>query len=199
MLTHVNLIKPLCYKYTLALRKSFWLNYEIGARILIREVFEFFKLVRQQPSFREELEVIRKLFKHAVEISGEVVLPGDLVHAWKVIDLLMRLHVFPVLQSWGHICPLDVPVNLSGPGVSSAELPVEFLFANLFNDWVLGVEYVENYSLRFDFNDLCFFLFLLLFLRLDHCDLLLWWRECDVLLGYLKRLLKLELVVHREL
>ena len=113
--------------------------------------------MRQKPCFWEELVICWKLFLHFVQISSQVILSCDLIHARKVVDLLKRLHFFPFFEHRRHICPLNIPLNLRVPWILVAEFPAKVLFADFFYYFILRIVTVEH-----DPRLLLFFLFLFL-------------------------------------
>ena len=54
---------------------------------------EIRRLLRDEPSFRKELVLLRKGSLHFHEVSRQVILPGHDVHPRKLVDLLIRLHL----------------------------------------------------------------------------------------------------------
>ena len=64
----------------------------------------------QQERLRDVSIVLREGVLHLEHILGEVILSGERVHAWEMVDLLMRLHLTQHLHADCRINPLDIPV-----------------------------------------------------------------------------------------
>ena len=96
MLAHIDLIELPGNKYTFALAQCLRLYYEIGAWVCRRIILQVLELVRQKPRLRKKFVVSGELLLHFIQISGKVILPGDLVHAGEMINFLEGLHFFPL-------------------------------------------------------------------------------------------------------
>jgi hypothetical protein len=51
---------------------------------------EIIHLLGENPGFREKVKLSWEYFVHPHKVSGQVVLPGQLVHPWVMIDALVR-------------------------------------------------------------------------------------------------------------
>ena len=122
--------------------------------------------MRQQPCFGEEFEVVGELLRHFVQIPSQVVLPGYLVHAWEVVDLLVGAHLLPLVQGGSHVSEDDVPVHIGVPRLFLTDFPSKVLLAHLLNDIISSVVNVEGKPRRFDHNGRRWLLLLGLFLPL---------------------------------
>ncbi len=63
----------------------------------------------QEPGLREVLVVVGEPLEHSVEIPGQMVLPCKCVHAWKGVDLLVRLHFVKSVNSDPIVSPQQIP------------------------------------------------------------------------------------------
>lgn len=51
------------------------------------------QVLREEPSLRKEAIVVRELLLKALQVDGESVLAGNVVHAEEVVDSLVRLQL----------------------------------------------------------------------------------------------------------
>ena len=58
-----------------------------------------------QPSFREKLVFVRKRPLHFHQIPSQVIFPAYHVHAWILIDLLIRLHFRQKIGCYTEVMP----------------------------------------------------------------------------------------------
>lgn len=80
---------------------------------------------------------------HFQHILGKVILARKSIHAWKMIDLLMGLHLAQHLDTDCGIGPLDVPIfRLFFADDVVVQLPADF-----FHHIVLGVYEIGGYCL----------------------------------------------------
>lgn len=166
VLARIDLIESLGDEDALPLRHRLRLHDKVGGRIGTRVILQVLELVREQPGFGKELVVTRKLLLHFVQVPSEVVLPRDLIHAWKVVDLLERFHFFPFLKHGCDISPLDIPLDVGVPGVLVADLPAKVLLGHFLDnivDRIVNVEYDARRLGRLSLHDLRFLLLLFLF------------------------------------
>jgi hypothetical protein len=72
---------------------------------------EVVHLLGQNPSLRKEVVVGWENFVHSHKVSTQIVLPGELIHSWVVINSLVR-HEFGNLlrRSSIGVVPVDVPI-----------------------------------------------------------------------------------------
>lgn len=93
----------------------------------------------QQESPREEIIHVWIVLLHAMQILGQIVLPMQRVHAWKMVSLLVLPHFAEHLARDGTVIPLQVPVF----AIVVLQFPTHFLTHPL-DDLVLGVGDVEH-------------------------------------------------------
>lgn len=112
MLILLNPIMVSCKEDTFALTGVFRFNDKRFGFALIKLLLERFQITWQQPCFREELIVSRKVFLHRQQIFCKQILPGHRLHGWKVIDSLIWLHLCEEVWHDRPIYEPDVPVFL---------------------------------------------------------------------------------------
>lgn len=74
---------------TSSLTASLWFYNEGSGLALHKLVSEVAIFSRQQPCLRKKLEFIKELLSHLHKIPTQMVLAGERVHTWKVIDFLV--------------------------------------------------------------------------------------------------------------
>ena len=57
----------------------------------MRTEFETWELRGVKPGFWVKIKVVGVEFLHFVQVFGQVVLASQLVHAWEMVDFLVRL------------------------------------------------------------------------------------------------------------
>lgn len=89
----------------------------------------------QHPSQRKEVILIRKPLPHAHESPPKQILASKIIHAGKVIDLLIEFHLGECLRLYCIIGPADIPIHGVGCGLPT---PSEVL-GDLADDGILTV------------------------------------------------------------
>ena len=98
-----------------ALREPVWLD-NVGlaflfftVRWLVKLVSEIYVISRQHPSLREEIKLIIESSFHPHQVSSEMVLSCDGVHAWVMVDLLVRVEFSQKVRCDTQIMPGHIP------------------------------------------------------------------------------------------
>ena len=135
----LNPIMVPCQKDTFALTGVLRFNDKCFSFALIELLLELFQITWQQPCFREELIVLRKVLLHRQQILSKQILPGHCLHRWKVVRSLVRLHLCEKLWHDRPIYEPDVPIFLllsRGPKITRLRHIVNYL--------ILGVGDVDD-------------------------------------------------------
>ena len=113
VVVRVQVIQIPCQKDASPLTRCLGLNYKSFLFILL-ELLELLSKVSvlrgKQPSLGEEIVVFWKALLHPTHISSEQVLPAQYIHAWKMVDSLVRLHPVESVALDSTIRPQNVPV-----------------------------------------------------------------------------------------
>ena len=91
-----------------------WFDYKgLVILLLIELLAEVVHLLGQDPGLREEVVLTRENFGHAHQIPREVILAGQLIHPWVMVNALMRLKLGKLFRgSTAHITPVNVPITI---------------------------------------------------------------------------------------
>lgn len=92
-------------------------------------------LHRQHPSHRKEVKLLRKFLPHPHESPSQQIFPGEVVHAGKMVNLLVKFHFGEGLRLHCIIGPADIPIHRIGCGLF---LPSEVL-GHLAHYWILTI------------------------------------------------------------
>ena len=101
---------------------------------LLEVILETNGIVREEEGPGEEVIVLWELFLQPIKVLRQCVFPVQSIHAWIMIDLLVRGHLGQEISSHCIVLPLDIPVFR----LVVLKLPVELL-THFFDDIVLRV------------------------------------------------------------
>jgi hypothetical protein len=96
-----------------ALAGGFWLDdidWSHVSLLIGKAILELAPLSRQQISPGKEFVFLRELLRHLDQISRQMILPAQLKHAWKMVGLLVRLHLGDALWLHAVVGPKNIPV-----------------------------------------------------------------------------------------
>ena len=97
-------------------------------------------ITRQNESLGNKVIELGKVHLHFDHVFGEIILSGESVHAWKMIDFLMGLEFAEQLDTYRTVHPFQVPVSeVLFEYYVMVEVP-----AYLLNDLVLGIDDVDR-------------------------------------------------------
>lgn len=69
-------------------------------------------VLRVEPSLWKEGIMVSELFVEALQVDGQGVLAGDIVHAQEVIDALVRLELRKEVRRDAMVLPANIPVQI---------------------------------------------------------------------------------------
>lgn len=72
---------------------------------------ELTKLQGNSPSFREEVVLFGVVLLHSHQAQSEEVFAGQDVNAWKMVDLLVKIHTKKSVWLYFSVGPPDVPIS----------------------------------------------------------------------------------------
>ena len=100
---------------------------------------EIVLFVRQDPCLGKEVVLFLEVSLHALQIPTQVVLVRQAVHAWVVVDSLIRLHLVDTLRLQTRVCPVQVPIGV----LVGIHLIIEAT-TRLLDHTVLGLSRAQN-------------------------------------------------------
>ena len=136
---HVNALKVASQEYAAALTGGHRLNYKSLGLLLRKLVLEITLLVGQDPGLREEVIVLSKLLLHSFQITGKIILVRQALHAWVVIDSLIRLHLLYSEGLDACVRPVQIPIRILIIIQLIIQLPARFL-----NNSILGLRGTQH-------------------------------------------------------
>ena len=126
-------------KYTFALAHRLRLYDKCFGSLIVKLIFEALGICWENPSFREEVEKIRKVGLHVGQVSREEVFTGQNIAGWYVIYPLVGLHFEEKRGKNRAIYPPYVPVFLF-----VGRQPEICLVSTILQDFILCIQNVYN-------------------------------------------------------
>ena len=111
-LLDVNILKLPSQVYASSLTHVHRFNYKRLVILLFVELrAEVSHLVGQYPRLREEIVLASEYLVHPHQVATQIILPGQGVHAWIVVDSLVGLQALELLWSdSSRVAPIYIPV-----------------------------------------------------------------------------------------
>lgn len=125
--SRVDVLQLPSQENSLPLREALRLHNEgprLSLGLALKVSLQLVVLHRQHPGQREEIELFWKFLAHPHESPAEQIFPSEVVHARKMVNLLVEFHFSKGFRLHCIISPADIPIGGIGGGLF---LPSEVL------------------------------------------------------------------------
>ena len=93
-----------------ALARSFRLYNKYLFWFVLKTLFKFAPVSRNEKRSWKKVIFLREFLSHLLQVSGQVILPTQLIHSWKVISFLIRFHPGNTIGTNSVISPENIPI-----------------------------------------------------------------------------------------
>ena len=109
---HINVLPVPSQEYASSLTCCHRFHNECFSLFLGELILKVIGILRQNPSFRREIEVLFEELRHSLYVPSKIILMAQSVHSRVVIDSLIRLHLLQLTLLRTCISPIYVPITI---------------------------------------------------------------------------------------